>query len=175
MDVLTPSAKRSVSFGSVDSFSGSQTSRFTESRSKGARSQGLWSRGATSMGAQSQSAQSLPFKRYSDSMKKTAGTVRGRGNAERTIGESTTKVWKVILITVLLGVAGVGYIHHGYQMQAQLDRVQVLELELEKTRRIHQEKKLELDRATGPKEIYSRAQQLGFVSPGPADRIIHLE
>lgn len=174
MKVLTPSSKKTVSYGSSDSFH----KAWAERSGGGSASRGGFSHGRAKEGS------GLPFTRYSDAkagrgMADTGKGTMGRARTGRIASEdgveTSTGIWKLILVSVLIGVAGVGYIHHGYQMQRQLDLVQGLELELERTRRIHQERRLELDRATGPKDIYARAQELGFVSPGPADRIIHLD
>lgn len=80
--------------------------------------------------------------------------------------------WKVLVMSVAAGVFGIGYIHHGFQMQEQLNRVDSLELQMERTRRVFTEKQIRYDRLTGPKEIYQKAQEAGFVSSGPANQSI---
>ena len=80
--------------------------------------------------------------------------------------------WKVLAMSVAAGVFGIGYIHHGFQMQEQLNQVESLELQMERTRRVFAEKQIRYDRLTGPKEIYQKAQEAGFVSSGPANQSI---
>lgn len=80
--------------------------------------------------------------------------------------------WKVVAISITAGAFGISYIHHGFQMQEQLNRVESLELQMERTRRVFTEKQIRYDRLTGPKEIYQKAQEAGFVSSGPANQSI---
>ncbi len=80
--------------------------------------------------------------------------------------------WKVLVLSVAAGLFGITYIHHGFQMQEQLNRVEALELQMERTQRVFTEKQIRYDRLTGPKEIYQKAQEAGFVSSGPANQSI---
>lgn len=83
--------------------------------------------------------------------------------------------WKLILGTVLAGCFGLLYITHVFSTQKLLEDVQVLEQEMNRLTRIHAERRLEYDRMIGPKEIYQRAQERGFVNAGPADQAIKLK
>jgi|GEM_PF-450887 len=83
--------------------------------------------------------------------------------------------WKLILGTVLAGCFGLLYITHVFSTQKLLEDVQVLEQEMNRITRIHAERRLEYDRMIGPKEIYQRAQERGFVNAGPADQAIKLK
>lgn len=80
--------------------------------------------------------------------------------------------WKVLALSLAAGAFGIAYIHHGFEMQEQLNRVEALELQVERTRRVFTEKQIRYDRLTGPKEIYQKAQEAGFVSAGPAKQSI---
>lgn len=80
--------------------------------------------------------------------------------------------WKVLALSLAAGAFGIAYIHHGFQMQEQLNRVEALENQMERTRRVFAEKQIRYDRLTGPKEIYQKAQEAGFVSSGPANQSI---
>ncbi|MEX0769375.1 MAG: hypothetical protein WD035_01505 [Balneolaceae bacterium] len=82
--------------------------------------------------------------------------------------------WKVILISFLIGIFGILYINHVFSTQRTLQEVQQLESEFNKIKRIHSEKRLEFDRMIGPKEIYQKAQEQGFINPGPADKVLIL-
>ena len=83
--------------------------------------------------------------------------------------------WKVILASFLIGVCGILYIGHVFSTQQTLREVQQLEVEYNKAMRLYNEQRLAFDRLVGPKEIYQRAREQGFVNAGPADQIIHLQ
>ncbi|PWN06962.1 hypothetical protein [Rhodohalobacter mucosus] len=83
--------------------------------------------------------------------------------------------WKVILASFLIGVCGILYIGHVFSTQQTLLEVQKLEADYNKAMRLYNEQRLAYDRLVGPKEIYQKAQEKGFVNAGPADQIIHLK
>lgn len=83
--------------------------------------------------------------------------------------------WKVILGTLLFGVLGILYIGHVFKTQQAYQEVQHLQNEFNKTKRLYDEKRLSYDRLVGPKEIYQKAREQGFVNGGPADEILHLK
>jgi len=80
--------------------------------------------------------------------------------------------WKVILFSVLGAVCGLLYISHVLSTQQTLMEVQQLEREFNQAQRIYEEQRLSYDRLVGPKEIYQKARQQGFINAGPADQII---
>lgn len=82
--------------------------------------------------------------------------------------------WKLILLSVVLGLAGSIYLTHVFETQNTLREVQQLRREFERAQRIHTEAKRDYDRITGPSEVYSRAQTMGMVSGGAADPVIHI-
>ncbi|MEX0993967.1 MAG: hypothetical protein WD599_00475 [Balneolaceae bacterium] len=103
----------------------------------------------------------------------TYGTRRKNGTQSK-IKFPEISAWKVILISCLIGAFGILYISHVFSTQQTLQEVQQLESEFIKIKRIHSEKRLEFDRMVGPKEIYQKAQEQGFINAGPADRVLIL-
>jgi len=83
--------------------------------------------------------------------------------------------WKVILASFLIGVCGLMYLSHVFSTQQLLREVQQLELEYNRAKRLYDEKRLVYDRMIGPKEIYQKAQENGFVNAGPADKVLEIE
>lgn len=83
--------------------------------------------------------------------------------------------WKVIAASILFGTLGILYIGHVFSTQQAYREVQILQNEYNKTKRLHDEKRLTFDRLIGPKEIYQTAREQGFINAGPADEIIHLK
>ncbi len=83
--------------------------------------------------------------------------------------------WKVILASFLIGVCGLLYLSHVFSTQQLLREVQQLELEYNRAKRLYDEKRLMYDRMIGPKEIYQKAQENGFVNAGPADKVLLIE
>ena len=83
--------------------------------------------------------------------------------------------WKVILASFLIGVCGILYISHVFSMQQALREVQQLELEYNRAKRLHDEKRLTYDRMIGPKEIDQKARENGFINAGPADQILIID
>jgi len=83
--------------------------------------------------------------------------------------------WKVILASFLIGVCGILYIGHVFSTQQALQEVRQLEIEFNKVQRQYNASRLEYDRLIGPKEIYQRARQQGYINAGPADQIINIK
>lgn len=83
--------------------------------------------------------------------------------------------WKLIMASFLIGVCGLFYIGHVLSMQQTFAEIQQLENEFNKAQRIYNEKRLNYDRMVGPKEIYQKARERGFINAGPADQIIIAE
>lgn len=82
--------------------------------------------------------------------------------------------WKIVLAVFLIGICGILYISHVFNTQQTLTEVNQLEAEYNKALRIYQENRLAYERLTGPKVIYQKARELGFVNAGPADQIIYI-
>lgn len=83
--------------------------------------------------------------------------------------------WKIILGALVIGVLGTLYLGHVFATQELLRDVEQLEKEYNKAKRHHADYRLTYDRMTGPKEIYQKAKELGFVNGGPADKVIEVE
>lgn len=107
----------------------------------------------------------------------SAGNHGTRINSKKAKGASLPVFtpWKVILATLLFGICGILYIGHVFSTQQIHQEVQQLQNEYNKAKRLHDEKRLSYDRLVGPKEIYQKAREQGFVNSGPADEIIYLK
>lgn len=82
--------------------------------------------------------------------------------------------WKVILASLAIGVCGILYIGHVFSTQQSLQEVRQLENEFNKAKRQYDARRLEYDRLIGPKEIYQKAREQGYINAGPADQIIQI-
>lgn len=100
---------------------------------------------------------------------------RKKTEAKGKINLPTITPWKVILTSFLIGICGILYITHVFSTQQLLQEVQQLENEFNKASRVHAERRLAYDRMVGPKEIYQRAREQGFINAGPADEVIILK
>lgn len=87
----------------------------------------------------------------------------------------TLKPWKVILTAFLIGGLGVLYLNHVFATQELLQEVQQLEQEYNQAKRMNNDFRLDYDRMTGPAEIYNRAQAMGLINGGPAEKVIEVE
>lgn len=101
------------------------------------------------------------------------GKASPSGSKKNYASAKTWSPWKLILLSVVLGLAGSLYLTHVFETQNTLREVQQLRREYERAQRLHTEAKREYDRITGPSEVYSRAQAMGMVSGGAADPVIH--
>lgn len=111
----------------------------------------------------------------------TDGSAPSHGRRKRT-SQKTIKTklpaftpWKVVLASFLIGICGIFYISHVFNTQQALLEVNRLEIEHNRAMRLYHEKRLIYDRMTGPKEIYQKAREQGFVNAGPANQIIIIE
>lgn len=82
------------------------------------------------------------------------------------------KPWKVIVGSIVIGLAGLLYLNHVFQTQKLLQQVNQLENQYNKTKRIYTDTKYTYDRMIGPAEVYNKASKLGLVSGNPADQVI---
>ena len=82
------------------------------------------------------------------------------------------KAWKMILLIVMIGVAGLFYVNHIFQTQEILSEVSSLERDYERVRRIHADRKFQFERLTGPAEVYRRASEQGLIHGGAAEGVI---
>ncbi len=112
------------------------------------------------------------------------GTRSRNGAGNRSNGQKTQKKtplpaiwspWKLIMLSILLGIAGSVYLTHVFETQNTLREVQQLRREYERAHRVHTEVRRNYDRMTGPAEVYSRAASLGMISGGAADPVIVID
>ena len=108
----------------------------------------------------------------------------GNGAGTRSNGRKTRKKtglptlwspWKLMLLSILLGIAGSVYLTHVFDTQNTLREVQQLRREYERAHRVYTEVQRNYDRMTGPAEVYSRAASLGMISGGAADPVIVID
>jgi cell division protein FtsL len=85
------------------------------------------------------------------------------------------KAWKVIAWSLGVGLAGFLYISHQYQTQQMLLEVRGLEKSYRQSLLQVQDLQMQLDRVTGPKEIYQKAREQGFVNAGTDHRVLKVE
>lgn len=83
--------------------------------------------------------------------------------------------WKIIVTSFVIGIFGVLYISHVFQTQQLLKEVNQLEQNYERVQRQHEQYELQYERMTGPQQIYEKAQNIGFESGGPVERVITIE
>ncbi|MDG5767398.1 hypothetical protein QA596_07975 [Balneolales bacterium ANBcel1] len=82
--------------------------------------------------------------------------------------------WKLILFSIAMGIAGSMYLTHVFQTQNTLREVQELRRDHERAHRIYTDTRRNFDRATGPSEVYRRAESMGMVTGGAMDPVIVL-
>ncbi len=128
----------------------------------------------------------LPSRYYGPSVQRGNGNSQNGSNGvpKPSNGRKTRKSanrstlwspWKLILLSILLGIAGSIYLTHVFQTQNTLREVQQLRREYERAHRVHTEVQRNYDRMTGPAEVYNRAASLGMISGGAADPVIVIE
>lgn len=83
--------------------------------------------------------------------------------------------WKIILGILLVGILGFMYLKHVFATQELLAEVKKLEQKYEQVRRKHDYYRLKYDRITGPKVIYDKAKERGFIDGGPAEKVIEVK
>lgn len=97
------------------------------------------------------------------------------GDEKKGFSLPTLKPWKVILGAIVLGVLGILYLSHVFATQELLREVNRLEQEYNQVKRVHSDYQLMYDRMTGPAEIYDKAQNIGLINGGPAEKVIEVE
>jgi len=105
----------------------------------------------------------------------TGNRSNGRKTRRKTGLPTLWAPWKLILLSILLGIAGSIYLTHVFETQNTLREVQQLRREYERVHRVHTEMRRNYDRMTGPAEVYNRAASLGMISGGAADPVIVIE
>jgi len=107
------------------------------------------------------------------STRKDAATRNARTSTR--IKKQGLKAWKVIAWSLGVGLAGFLYISHQYQTQQTLLEVRGLEKSYRQSLLQVQDLQMQLDRVTGPKEIYQKAREQGFVNAGTDHRVLKVE
>ena len=76
-----------------------------------------------------------------------------------------------------LGVGLLGFLYIGYQYGTQRTLMEVRGLEKSYRQSLLevQDLQMQLDRMTGPKEIYQKAREQGFVNAGTDHRVLRVE
>ncbi|MDZ7695170.1 MAG: hypothetical protein U5K69_29310 [Balneolaceae bacterium] len=98
-----------------------------------------------------------------------------RKNKDKKLSLPSVPAWKMIIGAVVIGALGMLYLKHVFATQQLLTEVHQLENEYQKAKRRHEDLRLTYDRMIGPKEIYEKAKNQGFINGGPADNIITVE
>jgi cell division protein FtsL len=106
---------------------------------------------------------------------KTNGSYGKRKKEKKRTLFSKVEPWKVILGAVIIGALGVLYLNHVFATQELLREVQQLAREYNQVKRLHSDYKLNYDRMIGPAEIYEKAQNMGFINGGPAEKVIEVK
>ena len=99
----------------------------------------------------------------------------GNGSSPSSAKQSFREPWKWMVVSLLIGIAGILYLTHVFQTQHKLEEVQQLRIEHQRAERVYTEVRRNYDRMTGPAEVYSRAQSLGMISGGASDPVILIE
>jgi hypothetical protein len=76
-----------------------------------------------------------------------------------------------------LGIGLLGFLYMGYQYGTQQTLMEVRGLEKSYRQSLLevQDLQMQLDRMTGPKEIYQKAREQGFVNAGTDHRVLRVE
>ena len=109
--------------------------------------------------------------------RRTSGTNGSTGKDSKR--DSRSGRWwspgRLIVYSLLFGLAGSLYLTHVFQTQSILSEVQQLRREHERVQRIFNDTRRTYDANTGPAEVYRRAESLGLVSGGAADPILYID
>jgi hypothetical protein len=144
----------------------------------------LYRSGSSAPAVRTPATPPLPSRYVSPSRTNGNGAGTSNGSPKPSNGRKTRKKtgvsalwspWKLILLSVALGLAGSVYLTHVFDTQNTLREVQQLRREYERAHRVHTEVQRNYDRMTGPAEVYNRAASLGMVSGGANDPVIFIE
>ncbi len=150
-------------------------------------SKALYRTGSATPAVRTPATPPLPSRYVSPSRTNGNGSGKSNGSARPSNGSKTRKTrkktgvsalwspWKLILLSVALGLAGSVYLNHVFETQNTLREVQQLRREYDRAHRVHTEVQRNYDRMTGPAEVYNRAASLGMVSGGANDPVIIIE
>lgn len=131
--------------------------------------------GSPAAPASSRSASKIYGKPVSNGNGSSNGHLRSHGRRKKTKrGKSFWKPWKLILVSVLIGILGSLYLTHVFQTQQILFEVQQLRRDHERAERLYDDTRRNYDRMTGPAEVYRRAESMGMITGGAADPVIFI-
>lgn len=117
----------------------------------------------------------VPMQQYvGDSTKHGKSNIKTAAKTPKAKSKSISS-GKVILLSLLVGVAGLIYLNHVFAVQKSYKEVLELQREYEKVKRLYADRKFTYDRMIGPAEVYERAKKLGLQDGGPAEGIIYIE
>lgn len=91
---------------------------------------------------------------------------------ERNIRWPKIRPWKIIVATIIVGLAGVLYLNHVFETQQLYSEVNHLQREHDKAMRIYADRRYVYNRMIGPADIYSKAHKLGLIDGGTSDQVI---
>ncbi len=145
----------------------------------------LYRSGGASKEARTPASTGLPSRYYGPAVQRgnasngssngTRPSSNGRKPRKKAARSTLWSPWKLILLSVLLGIAGSIYLTHVFETQNTLREVQQLRRDYERAHRVNTEVRRNYDRMTGPAEVYNRAASLGMISGGAADPVIVIE
>jgi hypothetical protein len=146
----------------------------------------LYRSGAAPKEARTPTSTGLPSRYYGPAVQRGNGNgtngsngvpkpTNGRKARKSPVRSTLWSPWKLILLSILLGIAGSVYLTHVFETQNTLREVQQLRRDYERAHRVHTEVRRNYDRMTGPAEVYNRAASLGMISGGAADPVIVID
>ena len=142
----------------------------------------LYRSGASGSDTRTPAASRMPSRNYGPSVNPENGRKNGSSNgsgSRRAVKKSSKSKlwspWKLMLLSIVLGIAGSMYLTHVFETQNTLREVQQLRREYERAHRLHTEARRNFERITGPAEVYHRAESIGMISGGPSDPVIVIE
>ncbi len=154
------------------------------------KSKTLYRSGSSGSGTTTTDPARLPSRYYGPAVNHGNGNGNGNGKSNgnggskaangRKAGSKSRKIklwspWKLILFSIMLGIAGSVYLTHVFETQNTLREVQQLRRDYERAHRVNTEVRRNYDRMTGPAEVYNRAASIGMISGGAADPVIVIE
>lgn len=98
--------------------------------------------------------------------------IYARKKTQRNIKWPAIKPWKIIVATLLIGLAGLLYLNHVFETQQLYSEVNHLQREYDKVQREYADRRYVYNRMIGPADIYNKAHKLGLIDGGTSDQVI---
>lgn len=92
--------------------------------------------------------------------------------SERNIKWPKVRPWKIIVGTIIAGLAGLFYLNHVFKTQQLFSDVNHLQREYNKAAREYADRRYVYNQMIGPAEIYDKAHKLGLINSGTSDKIV---